>query len=191
MEIRNFDYIFSKLELNDIDLMNHLERTAMLSYALARDLDMYPEDLEIVYMAGLLHEIGKSSILDEFSIANSKLNYNEVYAERLYKIVTAGILNCVEGFEKVKDVILQLEENIDGSGYPKGLSGEQLSLNSIIVRISDFYDTHRAQGLTHDQTTKLLRENSDIIFPRKIITPFIKSILKNELQNEYSRNANN
>lgn len=174
------------MEQNSESMLVHSERTAALCYATARELNLEPEELEIVYIAGLVHELGKIGLPTKIRLRDEFVDLNKIYP-----YFTATLLNNYEELESLNEVIMQHQENYDGSGFPNGLKGDEINLLAIILRIADFYDTQRLTGLTHDETTKLLRENSDIIFPRKIITPFIKSVIKNELQFEYDENKDN
>jgi HD-GYP domain-containing protein (c-di-GMP phosphodiesterase class II) len=180
MDVKKLDRVFYKMERDMNDLYRHLERTAILSYAVAKELDLYPEELEMSYMAGLVHDIGKVDIENKLQIGDQFVD-----KDNIYPYFTVSFLNALEGFDKLNTVIMQHTENFDGSGFPHGLKGEEIDLIAKILKISDFYDEYRASGLSHDDVTKLLREKSDIAFPRKIITPFIKAVIKNDLHNEY------
>ena len=180
MNIKNFNYLLSKMEESANEILLHSERVSALCYAVGQELNLEPEELEIVYLVGLLHEIGKVGLPSKIKLENEYVD-----VDKIYPYLTYAILNSYEEYNELKDIIIQHQENIDGTGYPNGLVGTEINTLAIIIRIADFYDSNRMSGLNHDETTKKLRENSDKIFPRKIITPFIKAIIKNELQNEY------
>lgn len=180
MDVKVFNCILSKMEKSSSELLNHSERTAILCYAAAKELELDANYLEIAYMAGLLHDVGKINLPSIL-----KLKEQNIEIDKIYPYFSAAIVNCFDDCEEVADVIIQCNENIDGSGYPNGLQNEEIGLIARILRIADYYDDCRMKGLTHDETTKQIRENTDIIFPKKIITPFIKSIIKNELQFDY------
>lgn len=183
MDVKVFEYVLSTMEHKLEYLLKHAERTAVLCYATARELELDSEYKEIAYMSGLLHEIGKMFLSNKVKIGDQNIDI-----EKIYPYFSSSMVKCFEGFDDVASVIIQNAENIDGSGYPMGLEGEEVGAIARILRISDYYDTCRMNGLTHDETTKKLRENSDIIFPQKLITPFIKAVIKNELQLEYEEN---
>ena len=180
MNVKKIEYIIKLMEDYDIKMAEHSERTAMLCYAFAKELKLDAEYLEIAYMSGLLHDVGKIGHCDFVKIGNLNLEL-----EKIYPYFSEAIISKFEGFEDVAKVVIQSSENYDGSGYPYQLFGEDIGTIATILRISDYYDTQRSKGLSHDETTKLLRENSDIIFPKKSITPFIKSVINNDLQFEY------
>lgn len=181
MNVKDFQHIMDLMEQNNLNnVLEHGERTAMLCYATAKEFDLDPEYLEIAYISGLLHEVGKVNLPNKLM-----LREQEIDVENIYPYFSSNLIRCFKGFENVADVVIQNAENIDGTGYPYGLAGEEIGFIARILRISDYYDTCRMNGLTHDETTKKIRENTDIIFPKKIITPFIKSVIKNELHLDY------
>lgn len=182
MDVKKFDFVLSKM---DKEAQLHAERTAMLCYAVAKELDLENEEAGLAYISGLLHEVGRCYLPNEIKVGEEM-----VKTDKLYPYIAAAIVNSFEGFEPLAEILLQQQENVDGSGYPKGLKQQEIGLIAIILRIAEFYDAQRATGLTHDETTKLLRLYSDVIFPRKVITPFIKSVIKNKLQFEYSSDFN-
>lgn len=179
MNVKKIEHIIKLMEEYDMKMAEHSERTAMLCYAFAKELKLDAEYLEIAYISGLLHDIGRVGYNKFIEIGDIKIDI-----EMIYPYFSQAIIGKIEGFEDVAKVVIQNSENYDGSG-PLKLSGEDIGTIATILRISDYYDTQRSKGFSHDETTKMLRENSDIIFPRKIITPFIKSVINNDLQFEY------
>ena len=160
----------------------HANHVANLCYSMGQKINANAEELEILWMAGLLHEVGK---LD----AGAFLQYNDNF-NKIYMLVSYTILKNIPGFEPILQTIIQHQENYDGSGYPYQLKAEEIDTLAKVVRIADFYDTVRLSGKDHDEACKAIREQSDIIFPRRIITPFILSVINNGLQYEYDMETN-
>ena len=161
----------------------HANHVANLCYAMGQKINANAEELEILFMAGLLHEVGK---LD----SDAFLQFNEEMLNKTYMLVSYTILKNIPGYEPILQTILQHQENYDGSGYPYQLKAEEIDTLAKVVRIADFYDTVRMNGKDHDEACKAIREQSDIIFPRRIITPFILSVINNGLQYEYDMETN-
>jgi len=160
----------------------HANHVANLCYSMGQKINANAEELEILWMAGLLHEVGK---LD----AGAFLQYNDNF-NKIYMLVSYTILKNIPGFEPILQTIIQHQENYDGSGYPYQLKAEEIDTLAKVIRIADYYDTIRLSGKDHDQACMLIREQSDIIFPHKIITPFILSVIHNGLQYEYDMPSN-
>lgn len=170
MNLLDLDDLFLSCEQKNKDLYKHMERVSLLCYVTGKELKLSSKELEIVYVSGLLHDISKFNI--------------DINLEH-YSVLSSAIINSLNEFKEVPNVILQIEEQFDGKGYPLGLKENEIKLLSYIVKISDFYDELRINGLSHDESTKQLRSNSNLLFPNQIITPFIKGIIKNDLQYEY------
>jgi len=174
VNLNSVKHILDYMEKDFPELYSHSERTALLCYVLAKELKLSYKEVELCYIAGLLHEIGKLYIPDKIKIKNDLINSDDIYF-----LFTICILKNYDEFEKVIDVIAQHLENFDGSGIPGNFKEEDINILSRILRICDYYDDHKMKRLIHEDITKLLRKNSNIIFPSKIITPFIKSVIKN------------
>lgn len=179
MNINKISDILKRMEEQKPDLFAHCERTAMLCYVTGKELKLSSDEIELVYFAGLLHEVGKLDIPSQILIDQTQNLI--INSSRLYPFFTVSILKNYEGFNRLEEIIMQHCENHNGSGYPNGLKGDEIGICARILRIADYYDTLRMTGLTHDETTKKLREQHDIMYPNKIITPFIKSIRNNKL----------
>jgi putative nucleotidyltransferase with HDIG domain len=170
MNLTILDDFFLECEQKDYALYKHLERVSMLAYATAQELQLSSKELEIAYISGLLHDIGKFHSLTELEH---------------YSTVSATIVNSLKEFENIPNIILQIEETYDGEGYPLGLKEDEISLLSYIIIICNFYDELRMLGKTHNEATHELKSNSKVLFPDQIIEPFIISVEKNNLDKEY------
>jgi len=171
VNLLDFNDILLSCENKNKQLYEHIERVSLLCYATGKELQLSSRELEVVYVSGLLHDISKFNI--------------DINLEH-YSTLSSAIINSLNNeVGEVPKVILQIEERFDGKGYPLGLKKEQIKLLSYIVKISDYYDKLRMQGLTHDESTINIRSNSNLLFPNQIITPFIKAVINNNLQYEY------
>lgn len=183
MNLEKFKHILQKIEDNDKKLNDHMERVAMISYSFGKELGLSGEELEKLYISGLLHEIGRFYLSEKNIINNEYLN-----VDKTFHLFSSAMIESFKEFSQVAKIVRQLFENIDGSGYPNKTIGEDIELYSIILRISDFYDTCRLEGNTHDETTAKIREKTNTVFPKKMITPFIKMLINdNDLELEYER----
>src|SRR3990172_1048559 len=93
----------------------------------------------------------------------------------------AKLLEGVPGMEETRRVILEHQEFFDGSGYPSGLQGEEISLGARILSLAEFYDSitssrpHRG-GLRHEEALQLMRNNMNTIFEPRICKAFLEEI---------------
>lgn len=170
MNLFSLNNVFLDCEQKNEKLYHHIERVSILCYAAGKELNLSSKELEIVYISGLLHDISKFNI---------DINLQH------YSTLSSAIINSLNGFDEISNVVLQIEEQFNGNGYPLGLKQSEIKLLSYIVKISNYYDELRMNGFTHDKSTIKIRSNSNVLFPDQIITPFIKGIVKNDLQYDY------
>lgn len=180
MKLIKFQQILDDIEDNDEQLFKHLERVAMMGYEFGKEFELTNKECEKLYISGLLHEIGKyqyhDMIIDGVNISINKF----------YPVISSALISRTEGFELISKIVLQHLENMDGSGYPYGLTKDDIHLYATMIRICDYYDHYMMKGKTHDETASMIRSKSNIIFPKKLITPFIKMIVNNpEMQFTY------
>ncbi|MBC8059476.1 MAG: HD domain-containing protein, partial [Clostridiaceae bacterium] len=90
--------------------------------------------------AALLHDIGKIGIPTEILNKPGKLTDEEYAIIKLHPVHTKTILEKISGFSTISNFAYGHHENYDGSGYPQGLKGDQIPLESQIIQVADAYD---------------------------------------------------
>lgn len=131
----------ARLKTADDYTFMHSVAVCALMIALARQLDLDEPQVREAGMAGLLHDLGKAMIPLEILNKPGKLTDEEfdlvkTHPEEGYKLLLEG-----QGIsDATKDVCLHHHEKIDGSGYPKGLNGETMSLFAKMGAVCDVYD---------------------------------------------------
>ena len=131
----------ARLKTADDYTFMHSVAVCALMIALARQLDLDEAQVREAGMAGLLHDLGKAMIPLEVLNKPGKLTDEEfalvkTHPEEGYKLLLEG--SAVS--EMTKDVCLHHHEKVDGSGYPKGLNGETMSLFAKMGAVCDVYD---------------------------------------------------
>jgi putative nucleotidyltransferase with HDIG domain len=141
--MRNSDALISIMRIKTADEYTYMHSVAVcaLMIALAKSLGLDQEACTEAGIAGLLHDIGKTKISDDILNKPGKLTDQEyelmqTHPGEGYKILTT---HYTVG-DKVRDVCLHHHEKIDGSGYPKGLKGAEISLLARMGAICDVYD---------------------------------------------------
>lgn len=127
-----FDYI-------DQPIKEHSENVANLSVSISAELGLTDDQINIVWAAGMLHDIGKSKIPREILNNPHHLSYNErwiisQHSEEGYNLLKTA--PCFLG-SIIPEVVLQYHERLDGSGYPWHLKGSQILQESLIVSLAD------------------------------------------------------
>ena len=125
------------VEKKDVYTVGHQHRTAQLAGAIASDMGMAGEHIECISIAAVIHDIGK--IFVSGSILNKKGGLTEAEFEIIKKHPEAGydVLKSIEFPWPVADIIRQHHERLDGSGYPRGLKGDEIFLESRIISVAD------------------------------------------------------
>lgn len=170
---RNTILAFSGLiELRDKKSGSHSKNVAKLSVKIATHLGMPEKDIQDIFYAGLLHDIGKIGIPDILVAkdpADMKADEKEIY-ER-HPVRGQMIVDSIEGLRKAGTIIRHHHEWYNGNGFPDGLSGEKISLGARIISVADYIDRtiRKFTGDTAiDFTLKKLEEQLGKQFAREI-----------------------
>lgn len=134
-----------KLIINTLYAKNHREmlhsqRVSALSAFIANSLGYSLDDVKKIKTAGLMHDIGKIGIEDK--ILNKKEELSQQDWDDLKKHCEIGyrILSSVVEFKEIADFVLEHQERWDGTGYPRGLKGDQISKEARIIAVADAFD---------------------------------------------------
>jgi putative nucleotidyltransferase with HDIG domain len=133
------------LDLRDRMTARHSAAVARYSQEIARAADLSEGDQELVHTAALLHDIGKFIFPDRILKANIPLSEEDWRIIRMHPHQGAKIVSDVEGYGPVGDIIEAHHERYDGSGYPRGLKGEEIPVLSRIISVADTYDVLTAR----------------------------------------------
>jgi len=125
------------VETRDPYTAGHQRRVANLAYAMAREMSLPHEQSRGIYMAGLIHDVGKIQIPAEILSKPSQLTDAEWRMIRSHPQAGSDILQTIEFPWPVAQIVLQHHERIDGSGYPRGLTGEQMLLDARVLAVAD------------------------------------------------------
>lgn len=118
----------------------HSSGVATYALQLGEQLGMSPAELQQLYRAALLHDIGKLGVSNRILDKPGALTATEREAIQLHPGYTLEILSRVAAFTEFAEVAAQHHERLDGSGYPWGLTGDALSLEARIMAVADVYE---------------------------------------------------
>lgn len=142
-ELRN---LLDKSEQKDKYTHNHSNRVQDLSVKIAHKLGLSSEINYTMALASLFHDIGKFFIPDEILNKPSKLSDEELNYIKMHSTYSSELLKG-KFIEDISQIVEQHHERLDGSGYPKGLKGNQIRIEARIIGVADSYDamtTNRA-----------------------------------------------
>jgi diguanylate cyclase (GGDEF)-like protein len=118
----------------------HSQRVAFYAATVASAMGVSDERVESIRMAGLLHDVGKIGIRDEILLKPDVLSRDELAVMRRHSELGRAII-AGSGMPEVADWVGHLHERIDGRGYPDGLSGDEIPLESRILHVADALET--------------------------------------------------
>ena len=140
MRSKIVDLIMNTLYEKNHREMMHSKRVSKICEAIAVKMNFDEDDVKQLRIAGLMHDIGKIGIDEEILNSSRKLNDDEWQEMKKHSEIGYRILSSVNEFSEIANYILEHEEKWDGSGYPKGLKGEEISLQARIISIADSFD---------------------------------------------------
>lgn len=128
------------IEARDKNTGTHCQRLASLSVALGTTLGLPQEDLVALHRGGFLHDVGKIAVPDAILFKGSSLSDEEWTVMRSHTLQGESICRPMKSLAPVLPIIRNHHERWDGTGYPDGLSGEQIPLLARILQLADIYD---------------------------------------------------
>lgn len=150
------------MEWRDPYTAGHQKRVAEISMAIARKLQWHEERVQALYMAAMVHDIGKMSVPSEILTKPSRLTSIEMQLVQGHVDSGYQILKDIPFPWPIADMVRQHHERLDGSGYPQGLKGDQISPEGRILAVADTIEamsSHRPYrpGLGLDAAMKEIR----------------------------------
>jgi putative two-component system response regulator len=128
------------LEAKDNYTSGHSQRVADISVAIAAELGMTKPEIEKIRLAGLIHDIGKIGVREAVLNKPGKINYEEYQHILSHSDIGEHILTPIVEDEVILKAVRHHHERYDGTGYPDGLSGEEIPLAARILAVADSYD---------------------------------------------------
>ena len=138
--LATLDALVQAIEAKDFYTKEHSRQVTGIAFAIAKELGCGPEDLDILEVAGPLHDIGKIGIPDHILLKPGRLTEAEYETIKLHPAIGADIVGQLGLWEREQQVIRHHHERFDGAGYPSGLSGENIPLLARILSVADVFD---------------------------------------------------
>ncbi len=130
----------SAVDAKDAYTCGHSERVALLSQMLAKRIGLSDQQADRIYMAGLLHDVGKIGVPEAVLQKTGRLTAEEFDQMKKHTEIGARILRDIKQIEDVVPGVLHHHERFDGKGYPAGLAGEAIPLMGRIICLADSLD---------------------------------------------------
>lgn len=159
----------------------HSHRVSYLCKKLAIALNFSDQEIQEIESVGLLHDIGKIAIDEAILNKSGKLTEDEYEEIKRHPEIGYRILSTVNDMAEMAEVVLDHHERWDGKGYPRGLKGDLIPLQSRMICIADSYDaitsdrSYRSKRSDQEAFDEL-RKNAGTQFDPNLVEPFIKLI---------------
>ena len=146
------------IELKDPYTRGHSERVSIFAVELAKKIGLSPREQEQLRIAGILHDIGKVAIDSSILVKPAKLTPEEYAIMKKHPEMSVKIIEPIEFFKDVRPIILHHHERYDGTGYPDGLSGNDIPLGARILAVAD-----TVEAMTSDRAYRKARSIDEVI----------------------------
>jgi len=172
------------LELRDMEIEGHSRRAVALTMDLAKLLGIREEEMIHIRRGALLHDIGKMGVSDAILQNSGKLTDEEWQIMRQHPVYAYDWLSSIEYLHPALDIPYCHHEKWDGSGYPRGLKGEQIPLAARIFAVVDVWDALLSdrpyrQAWSKERTMTYIREQSGQHFDPQVVGGFLNMVTWN------------
>lgn len=130
----------SAIEAKDVYTKGHSERVQKISMAIAKEMHLSGPQLEMLRYAAILHDIGKIGISESILNKPARLERSEFEKIMEHPLIGSKIVEEIDFLSRAAKIIRSHHEYYDGSGYPDGLKGSEILLESQILTVADAYD---------------------------------------------------
>jgi putative nucleotidyltransferase with HDIG domain len=130
----------SIMEAYDRDTADHQVRVATIACAISRALGWNEEQVQALRLASLLHDVGKMTVSQEILSKPGRLSAEEFLRMKLHAEAGHAILKHIRFPWPIAEAVLQHHERMDGSGYPRGLKGDEIMPMARVLAIADVFD---------------------------------------------------
>lgn len=167
------------LELRDPYTAGHQQRVARLACAIAREMGMSDEEVDGIFMAALIHDIGKIYVPAEILNRPAKLSDTEMDLVKTHPGIGYDIVKGIDFSQPVDRIVVQHHERIDGSGYPDGIEGDEIILPARILAVADVVEamaSHRPYrpAFSIDETLNEIEQCRDRLFDGGVVDACMK-----------------
>ena len=185
MRKKTIDLITNTLFAKNRRELIHSKHVRVLAEALAHKMGFNEDEVNLMRLVGLMHDIGKIGIPDSILNKRGKLTLDEYDNIKKHPEIGYRILSSVNEFSEMSECVLQHHENWDGTGYPQGLKGEEIKVEARMIAVCDAYDamvtlrTYKPVFSREEAINELIRCSGGQFDP-KIVESFTDMMINGE-----------
>ena len=167
------------VETKDPYTAGHQRRVAKIATEIAKEMKLNKKKIEVIRVASLVHDIGKIVIPNEILHKPGNLSRIEWEFIKMHPKVGYNLLKNIEFLHPVAQIVLEHHENIDGSGYPEGLKGDEILLEARIIRVADTLEAMTSNrpyrpAFGIDKALEEIKKNKGILYDPKVVEACIR-----------------
>jgi putative nucleotidyltransferase with HDIG domain len=180
--MRTVKALAQAIEAKDHYTHSHSEKVSRYATHIARQMRLPSKQVELIHQACELHDLGKIGIHDSILTKEEPLTPGEWEQIKQHAVKGAQILEPLTFLGEVVELIRQHHEHYDGTGYPKGLKGEQILLGARIIHVADAYEamtasrSYRKTPLSKGEAVAEIKKHSGRQFDPKVVEAFLKVV---------------
>lgn len=145
---------------------------------IAEEMGCSEEELDVINVAGSLHDIGKIGIRDDILLKPGRLTGEEYEKIKEHPVIGADIISKLGLWDREMEIIRHHHERYDGNGYPDGLKGEEIPKLARIMSVADCYDAMASdrsyrRKMDKNEALAIIRENSGSQFDPEVVKAFL------------------
>ncbi|HPP05747.1 MAG TPA: PAS domain S-box protein [Syntrophorhabdaceae bacterium] len=166
-------------EIRDPYTAGHQKRVANLARTIAKEMGLTPEQIENIRMAGTIHDLGKIAIPAEILSTPRKLAPVEFELIKEHPKNGYNILKNIDYLKTVAEIVYEHHERLDGSGYPRGLKGDEIMIEARILAVADVVEamaSHRPYrpALGIEAALSEIEKNAGILYDEEVVKVCLK-----------------
>jgi putative nucleotidyltransferase with HDIG domain len=171
------------VEMRDPYTAGHQKRVAMIAQAVAQEIGLPKDCTQGIWVASLIHDVGKIRVPSDILSKPGRISKAEFELIKEHPETGYEIVSKIEFPWSVADIVLQHHERINGSGYPKGLKGDEILLASRIVAVADVVEAityHRPyrEALGLEAALDEIKKNKGILYDPEVVEACIRIFLE-------------
>lgn len=178
------EVLSSALEIRDRMTHRHARRVSRMSAFVARELKVPESQVQEIEYAASLHDIGKIGVADEILRKADRLDDNEWQEMKRHCELGYEILKGIDFLATAADIVYAHHERFDGTGYPRGLKGDEIPMGARVFGVVDAYDAMTSrrpyrEAMSQDDALEEVMRNSGTQFDPQVVSAFLKMIRTN------------
>ncbi|NOZ05832.1 MAG: response regulator [Chloroflexi bacterium] len=179
--LRTIQSIAMAIQAKDPYTHGHSDKVADYTLSLSQTLGLGPEEIENLYTAALLHDIGKIGVREEVLHKPGPLTPEEYEHVKTHPLVAEQILRPISELGDIVDCIKHEHENWDGSGYPSGLRGEEIPRGARIIAVVDAFhamtsDRPYRKAMSVEQALDILRNGAGRQWDPRVVAAWLEIV---------------